>query len=299
MVQSEVEGLVVAGESHGLVTRKEASKFLTRSQIETRLRTGAWVRVFPTSFRVVGAPVTWRQHVVALSLWAGKGAVLSHRTAACLHGFNHFPEGPLEVTTSRQLSAHEGVRIFRVPAVPKCDRAEVDDLNVTNAARTLLDLAALTDRLTLRATFDQALREKKTTLEKLEAAVARSRKRPGIIDVRSLLQEFQGAGGPTESELEREALDLIELAGLPTPKVQWAVIVGSKRRRLDLLFKGVVVEMDGYASHSGIDRFEDDRVRNNSLTAGGLRVLHWTWRAVHDRPDELIAELYAALNLRH
>ena len=91
---------------------------------------------------------------------------------------------------------------------------------------------------------------------------------------------------------------MIAAAGVPRPKVQWAVVAGSKQRRLDLFFKdqGVVVEADGYATHSGIDSFEDDRVRNNSLAVSGLLVLHWTWRALHDRPEELIAELYVALN---
>lgn len=46
-------------------------------------------------------------------------------------------------------------------------------------------------------------------------------------------------------------------------------------------------------------RYEDERLRNNSLVAGGLRVLHWTWQALNDRPEELIAELSAALNLSH
>ena len=118
--------------------------------------------------------------------------------------------------------------------------------------------------------------------------------------MRALLHELKGVGGPTESQLEALALDLIAAAGLPRPEVQRAVVAGAARRRLDLLFKnqGVVIETDGSATHAGIDSFEDDRARNNSLIAGGLRVLHWTWAALHDRPEELIAELYVALNLR-
>lgn len=299
MVKLEVEGMVRASESSGLVTRAEAMKFLTEDQLKTRLRTGAWVRVFPLVYRLVGAPESWRQRVEALLLWAGKGSVLSHRTAAALHGFNSFPEGPLEVTMTREARAPEGVRVHRVSALPPRDKTELDDLTVTSAARTLVDLARETDSLTLRATFDQTLREKKATLEDVEKATKRAKKRPGVSDMRELLHEFRGDGGPTDSELEFLALSLIEAAGLPRPKVQWSIVVGSKRRRLDLHFegRGVVVETDGYASHSGIDAFEDDRVRNNSLIVRNLRVLHWTWRALHDRPEELIAELYVALNL--
>lgn len=300
MREAEVDGLVGAGESQGLVTRAEALKFLSARQLELRVRAGAWVRVFPSVYRVAGAPVTWMQHLEALLLWAGRGATLSHRTAAVLHGFREFKEGPLELSCTRQLRVPRGVRIYRASALPARDVTRIDEMAVTTATRTLIDLAANTDWLTMRALFDQALREKKTTLQELEAAARRSGNRPGVIDVRGLLRKFSGAGGPTESELEDLALGVVKDAGLPRPKVQWAVVVGRKQRRLDLHFveHGVVVETDGYAWHSGIDSFEDDRERNNSLTVSGLRVLHWTWRALNDRPEELIAELYVALNLR-
>lgn len=299
MVKPEVKGLVGAGELSGLVTRAVALGFLSEQQLRTRLQTGAWVRLLPSVYRVVGAPVTWRQHLEALLLWAGKGAVLSHRTAAALHGLNSFKEGPLELTCSSRVRAPEGVHLHHVSAVPACDRTEVDDLRVTNATRTLVDLAATTDPFTLRAVLDQALREKKTTLEKLAAAAKRAKNRPGVIDLRELLREFNGEDGPTESELERLCLEVIAAAGLAKPRLQWALVAGRRRRRLDLFFdkQGVVVEADGYASHSGIEAFEDDRERNNSLTILNLRVLHWTWRALHERPEELVAQLYAALNL--
>jgi hypothetical protein len=167
-------------------------------------------------------------------------------------------------------------------------------------ARTLFDLAARTDSNTLRTTFDQALREKKTTLEQLERLVKRSGNRPGVIDARELIADLSGAGSPTESVLEDRCLALIEAAGLPRPTVQWSTIAGRKRRRLDLFFEkyGVVVEADGYASHSGVQAFEADRERNNALTAANLKLLHWTWSAIESRPDELIAELYVVMNLR-
>ena len=300
MVEGEVALMVAAAECGGLVTRAELMKALSARQLKTRLRSGALVRVFPAVYRHVAAPQTPRQNVAALLLWAGHGAVLSHKTAAALHGLEGFLEGSLEVTITRQLRAPKGVVVHRVSAISHRDVVEVDDLSVTSVTRTLIDLAAETDSLTLRAAFDHALREKKTTLKALQRVAGRSSNRPGIIDVRALLHELKGVGGPTESQLEALALDLIAAAGLPRPEVQRAVVAGAARRRLDLLFKnqGVVIETDGYATHAGIDSFEDDRARNNSLIAGGLRVLHWTWAALHDRPEELIAELYVALNLR-
>lgn len=301
MVEEEMLGMIRASESQGLVTRAQALGFLTERQLRSRLETRAWTRVFPSVYRPTAVPETWRQLIEALVLWAGKGAALSHKTAAAMHGLEGFPQGPLELTITRQLRAPEGVVVHRVRAIAPRDVIQVDDLNVTSVTRTLIDLAAASDSLTLRTAFDHALREKKTTLEELRRAARRAKKRPGVIDVRDLLCELEGEGGPTESQLEDLALDLIAAAGLPRPEVQHAVIAGGKGRRLDLLFKGqgVVIEADGYATHSGIDAFEDDRVRNNSLAVSGLLVLRWTWHALHVRPDELIAELYVALNRPH
>jgi very-short-patch-repair endonuclease len=298
MIKAEVEGLVRAAESRGLVTGKEARAFLKPAQLRTRLETGAWVRVFPSVYRVVGAPANWRQSVEALMLWAHAKDVLSHRTAAVLHGFKQFQEGPLELTSIQATRPPKGVQLYRVSALLKADRTTVDELNVTSVDRTLVDLAAITDISTLRTTMDQALREKKTTLEKLEKVAARSPHRVGVIEFRQLVDEFNGAGGPSESELERLALELIEEGGLPRPKIQWTVIAGRKRRRLDLIFEkyGIVIEVDGYASHSGVEAFEDDRERNNSLLLLNLRVLHWTWRAIHERREELLSQLFAILN---
>lgn len=299
MIEAEAQAMVRAGEWRGLVTRKEALKDLSVAQLKWRLSTRAWVTVFPSVYRVVGAPVTWLQSLHALKACAKKGFAFSHRTAAALHGFESFKEGPLEMTSTRFRKPLSGVTVYRARFLSHTDLTELDDLPVTNVNRTLLDLAARTDPYTLRTIYDQALREKKTTLEQLERILRRSGNRPGVIDARQLIDELSGSSGPTESVLEDRSIALIEAAGLPRPEVQWTTIAGRKRRRLDLFFKqwGVVIEADGYASHSGVEAFEADRERNNSLIAMNFKLLHWTWTAIETRPDELIAELYVVLNL--
>lgn len=301
MIEAEAKAMERAGAWCGLITRKEALKDLSVAQLKWRLATKAWVTVFPSVYRIVGAPVNWMQSLHALKACARRGFAFSHRTAAALHGFDSFKEGPIEVTSTRFRKPLEGVTIHRAKFLSHTDLTELHDLPVTNVCRTLLDLAARTDRYTLRSTYDQALREKKTTIEELERILKRSGNRPGVGDARELIDDLSGANGPTESVLEDRSLALIEAAGLPRPEVQWTTIAGRKRRRLDLFFKqyGVVIEADGYASHSSVDAFEADRERNNSLIAMNLKLLHWTWTAIETRPDELIAELYVVLNLRH
>ena len=76
------------------------------------------------------------------------------------------------------------------------------------------------------------------------------------------------------------------------------VRVGNRVRRLDFSFADtrIVIEADGYAHHASIESFEEDRERRNSLTVQKFRVLHWTWQAMKERPENLLSELFALLN---
>lgn len=113
--------------------------------------------------------------------------------------------------------------------------------------------------------------------------------------VRELLEEFRGGRGPTESELERLVLRVLDEARFPRPDQQRPIYAGGRLRRIDFCFAGprLLIEADGYAYHASVQVFEDDRRRNNALVARGYTVLHWTWKALHEHPDRLLAELPA------
>lgn len=53
----------------------------------------------------------------------------------------------------------------------------------------------------------------------------------------------------------------------------------------------LVIEVDGYAYHSGDDRFQRDRTKQNALLAAGWRVLRFTWADLVDRPDTVLARI--------
>jgi len=292
MAQGDAKCLKRAEEQWGVITRKEARKHLSASQVQSRLETGAWVRLFPAVYRVRGAPETIEQKRYAVHCWSD--AVFSHRAAAALHGLKGFERCEvLEVTSATRLTPQPGVTAHR-GAIRQADIVLLDSgLRVTSVKRTLVDLSALVSATELKDAVQGALRKKATTLEALEQAATRAGRRPGAARLRAVLAELQGQGGPTESELEEAALELVAMANLPRPRVQRPVKVGGRRARLDLIFEpqGVVIECDGYATHSDAKSFETDRARNNRLTAHGYRVLHWTWSGIHDRAEELVLDL--------
>lgn len=296
----EAKCLRRAASQHGAIARWQALQCgLSRQQLRSLLRLGRWVRALPGVFLVAGAPEDWRQKLHAALLWAGPGAALSHRTAAALHGFARFRESGVQLVSPREKRSPRGMTLYKVDTLRGADVARLEGLTVTSVTRTLLDLAATEPEADVRACLDEALRRKWTTLDDFELVLRDHEGKRGVARLRRLVAALQGAGGPTESALEDKVLDLLDAEGLPRPVSQHAVYAGGRLRRLDFKFANsrVVIEADGYAYHSSPAAFERDRERLNALRVRGFVVLQWTWRALLERPDELVAQLRHVLCL--
>jgi very-short-patch-repair endonuclease len=298
--EAEVQCLRQAARQWGVVRRDQALQWISPQQIQRRLTAKTWVALFPRVFRVEGAPRSWRQELKALCLWAGADFALSHHTAAALHGFRRFPEGALELSAPRHLSLPSPVVLHEVGPFGPRDLETVQGFRVTGVTRTLLDLAAVVPEPDLRATVDEALQRKRTTVERLAVALTQVERARGTVFLRKLVHEYQGGDGPCESELEARVYELIDDLGIPRPRRQRAITIAGRLRRLDFFFHeyGVIIEADGYAFHSSPLAFEKDRQRANSLAAHGFVVLQWTWKALQERPQELLNELKCVLAAR-
>src|SRR3954470_15289693 len=95
-MQAEVKRF--ARRQHGLVTRAQVLGVSSDRELRTWLSHGELERVVPTVYRVGGAPVTWRQKVLAAVLAAGPGAIASHATAAALWMLSGFAPKKIEIT---------------------------------------------------------------------------------------------------------------------------------------------------------------------------------------------------------
>ena len=94
--------LDLAARQHACLTHAQArSCGLTDPQIRHRVRNGSLERVGSRVLRVVGAPSTWEQQLMAGLLDLGDAAVVSRRAAAALHGFDGFPSRAVEFTIPR------------------------------------------------------------------------------------------------------------------------------------------------------------------------------------------------------
>lgn len=70
---------------------------------------------------------------------------------------------------------------------------------------------------------------------------------------------------------------------LPQPEAEYEVLGG--RYRVDFAWPEarLAVEVDGYATHSSVHAFQENRARQNDLVAAGWTVLRFTWADVRGR----------------
>jgi len=116
---------------------------------------------------------------------------------------------------------------------------------------------------------------------------------PGAGALRALLDR---ATDPalTHSEAERLLLRLVRRSAVPHPAVNARI----GQFEVDFLWREqrLIVEVDGFAFHSGHTAFQRDRRRGAELTAVGFSVMLVTWRQLVEEPDDVVRRIRAALN---
>jgi very-short-patch-repair endonuclease len=275
---------------------------LTGRAIDWRLSSGSWQRLYRGVYATFTGDVSRAGNLWAAVLCLGPGAVLSHETAAEIHGLIDKPIGPihLSVPARRHPGRHQeirGVTIHRSRClVPEWQppwqlpRTTVQDtvLDLVIAARTADDAygwisAAIGRRLTTAETLSKAL-------------TARSRIRGRAWITAALEDAVDGVHSP----LERRYVHGVERAhGLPKARRQARRRHGSGTRYLDNLYEdyGVCVELDGAAAHPAEGRWRDTR-RDNANLAQGTQTLRYGWPDATEHRCRTAAEIAEVLRRR-
>jgi hypothetical protein len=125
-----------------------------------------------------------------------------------------------------------------------------------------------------------------------------ARGRPGITTARAMILKRYGKAVP-HLEFARLFLGLLERAGVPEPVSEHKVTVPGGTYRLDVAYPAwhIDIELDGRGHETEATK-EDDRVRDNRLEVAGWTVLRYTWARFTGHPDEIVAEVRAALAAR-
>src|SRR5690242_13026626 len=157
-----------AARQHGVFSRDQALACgMSRATITRRVDAGAWVRVYPGVYRLAGAPVTWKQSLLAACLAWGDGVAVSHRAAAALHELIGFKPGRIELIVPRKRERALPHNVHRPRYLDTVDVMTLDTIRVTRPARTLIDLATCVDSDLLEEALDDALRRRLVSLPRL------------------------------------------------------------------------------------------------------------------------------------
>ncbi|HET8813461.1 MAG TPA: DUF559 domain-containing protein [Solirubrobacterales bacterium] len=98
--------------------------------------------------------------------------------------------------------------------------------------------------------------------------------------------------------MEARFFDLCRQAGLPSPEVNGHLVLNGVSMMPDFLWRdaGLVVEADSRRVHGTVTAFEEDRRRDQRLTAAGWTVIRCTWRQVLNEPERLSHTLRSLLS---
>jgi very-short-patch-repair endonuclease len=268
----------------GIVRREQLiAAGMTPSAIRRRLASGEWRRLGEGVYATFTGKSTREAKLWITVLLAGPGALLSHETAAGLHGFAKQASPRIHVSVP---AARDPGRTFQMRGVVvhrsrvmRPDKIQAPWLLPrTGVESTAIDLVAAAETFDdayawiCRATADQLTVP--VLLRKEIAGRARLRWRTWITEA------LADAESGVNSALELRYVRAVERAhGLPAAQRQAKQQAGHKTMRLDNLYVGyqLCVELDGAAYHPPEERQKDADRDNANIAATNTRTMRFDW----------------------
>jgi hypothetical protein len=252
----------------GVADRSQALRAgYSRRAMAYRLKSAKWRRVQRGVYATFTGPVHREARLWAALRRAGPGAMLSHETAAEVHGLTDKPSAKIHITVSpgRHPARHKPIKGV---VIHRSDQSRPARLPEWKLPRTRIEDTVL-DLVTTADTFDEAyswisraLSERLVTADMLrEALSTRSRIRWRVWLTEALADAEEGAYFPLE---RRYARDVERAHGLPQAERQARRTIDGKTHYKDNWYADyrVCVELDGPTYHQN-ERVQQDKHRDN------------------------------------
>jgi predicted transcriptional regulator of viral defense system/very-short-patch-repair endonuclease len=252
-------------------------------------------RVHQGVYAVGHAALSEHGRCLAAVLACGPRAVLSHESAAWLRGF--LPACPVvpEVSVPNAGRPRAGIRAHRVVPPAPGEFGKLENIPVTAAGRTLLDLAARDRGRRLQRAVEKAKRIDRLDLGEIDELL---RRRRGAAGTRRLREAIEIYRDPAFSRARSELLflDLVKKAGLRRPALN-TFVAGYE---VDAYWRAerFAVEVDGWDTHRTREAFEADPVRQEDLKLAGIDSIRVTARRIEREPEVVGQRLRTLLGRR-
>ena len=278
--------LVLLSVQSGIIDRGQALDVgFSRRQVSYRLSSGAWQRVYPGVYATFTGPLSRQAQLWAAVRFVGDGAMVSHETAAEVHGMIDKQASRIHVTVPliRRPAPNRPVRGI---VIHRSDQSRQEFLGPFKLPRTRIEDTVL-DLVAAGANFDQAYTwisraffRKLVTARALREALARRSR----IRWRAWLNDaFAEARDGVLSPLElRYVRDVERAHGLPASQHQARRQLNGKTHFKDNWYPEyrLAVEIDGPAYHENEQAQRDKDRDNANLAADDVKTFRFGPAAV-------------------
>jgi hypothetical protein len=284
----------------GIVTgRQLAHCGISDEAARSRVRRGRWQRLYRGVYATFPGQPDRYALLWAAVLYAGRGAMLSHETAAELARLTDRPSKQIHITipANRRVTPVPGIRIHH------CDRAAAkrDARKLppqTTIHDTVIDLAAAAHTLDDAASWIlRVLQRGLTARIYLAHALAQRAKMPWRTELTDLITlDTDGLHSVLELRYHR---DIAQPHHLPPATRQAQARSGGRTIYRDLLYDPyrTAVELDGDTYHPPDTRWRDIH-RDNAAAADGITTLRYGWTDITTRPCQVAAQIATILATR-
>ena len=284
--------IALAEAQHGMVARWQlVAHGVPESQIDEWVksrRLHVWYRgVYSVGHRVQRAPGRRK----AAELAGGEEAAICCQTAGDFLNVRPNASGTIHLWVPNQRGRKiEGIVCHRFGDMQPEDIVVVEGIRTTSPVRVLVDMAAVWDVKTLERAFARTEINRQFDLHVLNALLERRPRRPGIRNIRHVMEIYDGPI-PDMTALEERGLELVRRAGLPRPVAQYR----TPYHRVDFYWPDrlLIMEMDSIRWHLSRGRWQNDLDRNNDHLADGIGTCRFTWeRALQPESIATLRRIY-------
>jgi very-short-patch-repair endonuclease len=270
---------------------------LPSAALAHRLRTGGpWQKLLPGVYLAMTGPASAEQREMAALLFAGPRSVLTGLAAARRHGLRVPDDGPVDVLVPVDVRRHGTgfVWIQRTTRMP-ADVCVAGEVPFALPARAVADAArGLSAARDVRALVAQAIQQQRCSIELLTIELEQGPAKGSAL-LRAALEEVRaGVRSAPEGDLRR----LIQRGRIPVPVFNARLYVGDRLLAVvDAWWEeaGVGAEVDSKAYHYSAGDWQRTMARHDRLVAQGVLLLHFTPRQIRTEPEEVAAQIRAAL----
>ena len=270
---------------------------MTDRMLNYRIRVGCpWQKLLPGIYLTVTGAVSGKHREMAALLHAGPGSVLTGAAAARRHGISVPDDGMVDVLVPAKTRCQSAafVRVRRTGRMP-VEVCVDGDVRFVLAARAVGDAArSLRAARDVRALVTQVVQQRRCPIETLNMELEQGPISGSALLRAALTEVRDGIRSVPEGDLRI----LLRRGRIPKP------VFNARLYDKETLIgvpdawwpdAGVAAEVDSREYHYSAEDWQRTMQRHDRLVARGVLLLHFTPKQIRDRPDEVMAQIRAAL----